>query len=142
MMIRQLNRLQPWGLFILRVVLGVVMTYHGFQKLIPTGGLHRSHLLAGFESFNHYVASLGLPYWLGYVSLLTELLGGIFLILGFLTRLVAFLLTVNMLVALVMVDLRHGYTASELALALCAMATLLIFTGSGAAALDRKLGIS
>lgn len=141
-MIRWLNRLQPWGLFLVRVVLGVAMTYHGYTKLIPASGLHRAHPLAGFEIWNHYVATLGLPYWLGYVSLLTELLGGILLILGLLTRFAALMVTGNMLVALILVNLRHGYASSEYTLALIVMAFLLLLTGSGALSLDRKFGIS
>jgi putative oxidoreductase len=141
-MIRQLNRLQPWGLLVARLVVGVSMTYHGFEKLIPPGGLHRAHPLAGMEYFCQFVVSLGLPYWLGYVSVATEFLGGMCLLLGFLTRLFGFLVAINMLVALFTVNFRHGYVSSEASLGLFAIAFLLIFTGSGAASLDRKLGIS
>ncbi|ADW68623.1 DoxX family protein [Granulicella tundricola] len=141
-MTRQLNRLQPWGICLLRIVLGVAMTYHGYQHLIPPGGLHRSNPLGGFDYFNHFVVSLGLPYWLGYVSVCTEFLGGLCLVLGFLTRSAAFMVAGNMLVALIKVNLHHGYAGSEYTLALIAMALLLVLTGSGTLALDRRLGLS
>jgi putative oxidoreductase len=141
-MVRQLNRLQPWGLLLVRLIVGVSMTYHGFEKLIPPGGLHRAHPLAGFDYFAQFVVSLGMPRWLGYVSVLTEFVGGICLLLGFLTRIAAFFVAINMAVALVTVNFRHGYAGSETSLGLFGIATLLILTGSGAVALDRKLGIS
>ncbi len=141
-MIRSLSKLQPWALTLLRLVLGASMLYHGWEKLIPAGGLSRAHPLAGIESFNHFVTTLGLPYWLGYVSVATEFAGGAFLILGLLTRFFGFLVVINMLVAIWTVNMRHGYAGSEYSLALVAMAFMLVVAGSGALALDRRLGIS
>lgn len=141
-MTRFLNRLQPWTLMLIRIALGVSMAYHGYEKLIPPGGLHRAHPLAGFDYFNHFVVSLGLPYWLGYVSIVTEFVGGIALLLGLLTRFWAFLIAGNMIVALITVNRHHGYAGSEYTLALIAMALLLVTTGGGALSLDRRFGIS
>lgn len=141
-MIRSLTKLQPWALTFLRLVLGISMLVHGWEKLIPAGGLHRSHPLAGFEAFNHFVVSLGLPYWLGYVSIVSEFFGGIFLILGLLTRFWAFMIFGNMLVALWFVNLHHGYAGSEYTLALVTMAFMLLVAGSGALSMDRRVGVS
>lgn len=140
-MIRFLNRLQPAALTLLRLVLGTALLVHGWNKLIPAGGLHRTHLLAGAEAFGRYVATLGLPYWLGYVSVVTEFFGGLFLILGLLTRFWALLAVCDMLVAIVMVDARHGYSASQYSLALFSIALMLLVAGSGALSLDRRLSI-
>ncbi len=139
-MTRSLNNLQPWGAVLMRLVLGSAMVYHGYAKVFPNG-LH-GNPLAGMEAFAHFVANLGLPPWLGYVSALTELLGGIFLVLGFLTRFAAFLVTINMLVALVTVNLHKGYNASEYTLALIAISLMLVFYGAGVAAVDRRLRLS
>jgi putative oxidoreductase len=141
-MIRSLNKLQPWGIFLIRVVLGVAMTVHGFQKLVPAGSFHTSHPLAGADRFAQFVVTLGLSHWLGYVSVATEFLGGLLLIFGFLTRFAACMVAGNMIVALTWVNLHKGYAASEYTLALIAMALLLVLTGSGAAAIDRSRGIS
>ena len=141
-MIRSLTRLQPWALALLRLALGVSMTYHGYEKLIPPGGLHRAHPLAGIEYFNQFVVSLGLPYWLGYISVATEFLGGIFLVVGLFTRFWAFMIAGNMLVALWKVNLHHGYAGSEYSLALVLIAVMLVTAGSGALSLDRRFGIS
>jgi putative oxidoreductase len=141
-MIRNLNKLQPWALMLLRLTLGVAMLFHGWEKLIPAGGLHRTHPLAGIDAFARFVAELGLPAWLGYVSIATEFVGGAFVIVGLLTRFWAFLIAGNMLVALWKVNLHHGYGGSEYTLALITMALMLVVAGSGALSLDRRFGIS
>ena len=133
-----LSSLEPWGATLLRVVLGVAMIFHGYDKVVPAHGLH-GNLLGPMQHHAHFVAMLGLPGWLGYVSALTEFLGGIFLVLGLLTRVTAFLVSLNLLVALCTVTLHHGYAASEYPIALLATAVMLVFTGGGAAALDRRL---
>ncbi len=134
-----LSSLEPWGATLLRVVLGVAMVYHGHAKVIPAHGFVGSPFGA-MAHYSHYVASLGIPAWLGYVSALVEFVGGILLVLGLLTRLAAFLVAGNMLVALCGVTLHRGYDASEYGVALAAIAVMLVFTGGGAAAVDRRFG--
>lgn len=140
-MTRWLNKHQPIGILLVRLMVGAALLYHGWPKVIPAGGLHGNHVVA-LDRFAHYVQTLGLPRWLGYVSAFTEFVGGLFLILGLLTRLCAFLVTVNMAVAVATVGIYKGFSGSELALLLGTMAFLLLLTGSGAAALDRRLGLS
>ena len=82
-----------------------------------------------------------MPAWLGYVSALTELLGGAFLVLGLFVRFAALMVAINMLVALFSVNLHRGYASSEYTLALIVMAIMLLFFGGGALALDRRLGL-
>ncbi len=65
-MSKWLNSLQPWGALLLRLVLGLAMIVHGYRKVVPHGALNH---------YAHYVVSLGLPYWLGYVSAFTEFVG-------------------------------------------------------------------
>ena len=132
-MIKWLNGLQPFGALLLRLVLGASMIFHGYSKVVPHGAL---------EHHAHFVASLGLPYWLGYVSAFTELVGGILLIFGLLTHLVAFMVAINMLVAIALVNRHHGYPGSEYSLALFVIALMLTFYGPGAASLDRRLNLA
>lgn len=139
---RWLDGMQPWGAFLLRLVLGVAMAYHGWRKVIPAGGFHGGNTFSAIDHWSHVVASMGLPAWMGYVSALTEFVGGILILVGLMTRLVACLISLNMLVALLKVDIHHGYAGSEYALALLAIAVMLLFYGAGALALDRKVGFS
>lgn len=140
-MSRWLDNLQPFGALLLRLVLGASMVYHGYSKVVPAHGLHGSPL-AALNSFSQFVASLGLPPWLGYVSALTEFLGGALLIVGLFTRFAAFMIAINMTVALITVNLHKGYASSEYTLALIAMALMLLFYGAGAAATDRRFGFN
>jgi putative oxidoreductase len=139
---RWLNRLQPWGVLLLRLVLGVAMLLHGYTLFFPSGGFHHASLLAALEHYAHYIAGLGMPPWLGYISAFTQFAGGICLILGLFTRFFAFLTAINMLVAIATVTLRGGYSTSQYPLALAAMAFMLLLTGPGRTALDRTIGLS
>lgn len=123
-----LDRLQPLGLFILRVVLGVIMLGHVLPRL--NGGIHQ---------FEEVVRNTGLPWWMAFVSIAAELFGGLALILGFWTRFFAFALTIDMAVAIAKVHWKngmfpeHGY---QFPLALAAIACSLVFFGSGPLSLD------
>ena len=145
-MLRFLSRLQPYAILLLRLAVGFSMVYHSWEKVYPADGLvhaYRHHtLLSSFEHFNDFIATLHLPRWLGYISTVTEFVGGIFLILGLLTRFWALMVCGNMLVALVTVNIRHGYAGSEYSLALIVMSFLLITAGAGAVSLDRKFGLT
>jgi putative oxidoreductase len=141
-MSRWLNRFQPWGVLLLRLVLGVAMVVHGYPKVIPAGGFHGGNTTAALDHYVHFIATLGLPPWLAYVSAFTEFAGGILLIVGLLTRFVSFLAATNMLFAIAAVTIHHGYSASEYPLSLFAIALMLLFAGPGKAAFDRKIGLS
>jgi putative oxidoreductase len=127
-----LERLQPLGLLVLRLALGAVMIAHGYPKVF--GGMpHHVEMVQG----------LHLPGWLAYLSAFAEFGGGILLVLGFLTRIAALFVLVNMLVAIVGVHWKNGFTGQgnyQFPLALAAIALSLIFTGSGPIAIDWLMG--
>lgn len=118
------------------------MVFHSHGKVFTAASFHSGHYLAPMQNFNQFVVHLGLPAWLGYVSTLTEFFGGLCLLLGLLTRFSALMITVNMLVALITVNLHHGYPGYEVIFALIAMSLMLVTAGSGRLALDRRLGLS
>jgi putative oxidoreductase len=132
-MSKWLNSLQPWGALFLRLVLGGSIALYGYRKVVPHGALTR-HV--------HIVAGTGLPYWLGYVSAFTELIGGILLILGLCTRLAAALVAINMFFAFFLVSMHHGLGSFDYTLGFAAIAVMLLFYGPGALAVDRKIGFS
>lgn len=135
-----LSRFEPWGATLLRLVLGVALVYHGYAKVIPSHGI-AAHPLSAMQAYARTIAGMGMPGWLGYVSALTEFVGGGLLVLGLLTRFAALMVAGNMLVALCAVTLHHGYEASQYPITLLAMAVMLLFTGGGAAALDQRIGL-
>ena len=139
-MSKSLNSLQPWGALFLRLVLGIAMVSHGYSKVIPAG--FHGNTFSALQHHSHFVATLGVPYWLGYISALTEFIGGIHLLLGLLARFAAFMVACNMLGAILLVTRHHGYTGSEYPLALLVIALMLLFYGAGTLALDRRMGLS
>ena len=141
-MSRWLNRFQPWGIFLLRLVLGAAMIVNGSRKVIPRGGFHGGNSFAALQQYANNIATLGIPHWLGYVSAFAEFAGGMFLVLGLLTRFFAFLVAINMIVAIAAVDYHRGYAGTQYPLALASIAIMLLLAGPGKAALDRKLGFS
>ena len=129
-------RMQGWGLTILRIVVGLVFFVHGFQKLF----------LMGFDGVAGMMEGLGVPApgLFAVILTLVELLGGLALILGLFTRLVAIPLAIDMLVATLMVHLPNGFSVLpnggyEFTLVLLATSVALAVAGPGEAALDRFL---
>jgi putative oxidoreductase len=126
--LRILDRVQPFALLVLRVVLGAILFAHGWAKVF-----------GGLEQHGHVVASIGLPAWAGYFSTATEFLGGMLLIAGLLTRLVGVAVTIEMLVAVLRVHLKRGLIGPggyELPLLVCSAGFALIFFGGGPISLD------
>src|SRR5215212_1970646 len=134
------KRFDTAGLLVLRVILGVIMAAHGLQKI------QRGPAEFGRTALD----SLGVPApeVVGYVVTFAELGGGLLLILGLLTRLAALILTVDLVVAIVLVKVRVGLIAeegagagAELDLALIAGFGALLLMGAGALSLDRLIGL-
>ena len=129
------NALWPWGITLLRVVVGVAFFMHGYQKLFQMG-------VGGVGGF---FGSLGLPApeLAALVVSLLELVGGLALIVGLLTRVFGLLLAVDMLVALLLVHLPNGFFMAnngfEFTLLLLAAAVALAVSGPGEASLDKIL---
>lgn len=123
-----------------RVIVGVVMTAHGLQKL-----------LGGPANFGGFLSQLGVPAptLTAFVVTLVELVGGILLILGLFSRLAALLLTIDLTVAVLLVKLGVGLIAPadqpgagyELDLALIAGFLVVLFAGPGPVSIDRILGL-
>ena len=126
---RIFEKLQPLSLLALRLALGVIFFYHGYEKLTR----HSADALAAFTG-------LGLPSYVFYIVGTLELFGAILLVMGLLTRFTALLLAIEMGVALARLDLPRGgiYAVHnyELPLAVCAAAFALVTTGAGMLSLD------
>ena len=129
---RYLDRMQPLGLLVLRMTLGLILVAHGSHKVY-------GHM----QEYAGYIHSLGMPAWLGYVSALIEFVGGILLIAGLLTRCAAFAVFIDMCVAIGKVHWKHGLLGAggmEFPLSLAAIAFALIFLGGGAISIDAIRG--
>ena len=123
--------LHALGTTLLRVIVGVTFAAHGAQKLVSFG-------FAGTAGF---LGSLGVPMAnvMAPVLIATELVGGLLLVLGLLTRYVSIPLMFTMVVAIATVHLQHGFFAPqgyEFPLLLGVGTLTLALQGAGAFALD------
>ena len=123
-----------------RFATGAILAVHGAARfrLINIGG-------PTIESTARFNASFGIEpglLWSYYVTCLE--LGGVLLMLGFLTRPVALLLTAFLLVATVYVTPHFGFWAREggfeYSLALLSLVLCIFARGGGAFSLDRHIG--
>jgi len=127
-------RSYDWALLILRVVVGVIFFAHGLQKITSMG----------LTGFGDALASMGVPLAgvLGPVVTLGELLGGVALILGLLTRVVGAGLAIDMLGAIALVHLPGGFFAPdgiEFVMLLCAANLAFLIAGAGRYSIDGLL---
>jgi uncharacterized membrane protein YphA (DoxX/SURF4 family) len=127
--------LASYGLAILRVVLGIAFAVHGWSKL--SGGVDN---VAGF-----FADPLGIPapMLMAWIVTIVELVGGIFLIVGFATQLAAILLFIDMIGVIVYAYLGQGQpiiargsVAFEKEAVFAAAALCLALAGPGVAAVD------
>lgn len=121
------------GLLVLRIALGVVFVMHGWQKLAVYG---ISGVAGGF-------GQMGFPLPTANAVLITavELVGGMMLLAGAGTRIVAALLAFAMLVATVVAHGSGGFflpTGYEFALTLMLASLALTQTGAGRYSVDAR----
>lgn len=130
------NKMSQWTLTLLRVVLGIILAYHGYLKLFVKGGL------PGTAAF---FAQVGIPL-ANYAAVLVafvEFFGGLFLLFGVLTKWTTLVLIFQMLVALFKVHLKNGLLVSnggyEFVLLILAALVVLLVNGAGSLSLGKKL---
>jgi putative oxidoreductase len=124
-----LKDLEPRARSLLRVVVGFAFCLHGFQKLFGFfGGMGGHGATAAFPSLFWFAAIL-------------ECFGGLLLILGLLTRPVAFLLCGEMAVAYFKMHAPKGFwpilNGGELAVVYCFVFLYLAIAGPGPISIDR-----
>ncbi|MCR8670801.1 DoxX family protein [Agrococcus sp. HG114] len=123
------------GLLVLRLALGAVLIAHGAQKIFFYGFAGTS---ASFAQMGVPLAELAAP-----VVAIVELIGGIAIALGILTRPAAVLVAVDMVAAALLVHAPFGMFIEdggiELVLLLAGGALALAATGAGRFSLDALL---
>jgi putative oxidoreductase len=131
-----------WTLTLLRLVMGVVFFMHGAQKMLGWfGGYGFSGTMGFFTNMMH------IPAVFGFLAICAEFLGGMGLIVGALTRIAAFGIATNMVVAILMVHSHFGFFMNwtgqqkgegfEYHLLAIAIAVVLMARGGGALSVDR-----
>jgi putative oxidoreductase len=129
-----------WFTLPVRLALGIIMAAHGAQKAFGVwGGPGWSKFLAAPAPFG-FMRPTWL--WMG-AALVAELIGGLLIIFGLLTRVGAFLIACTMLTAMFGVHWSSGFFLSnkgiEYTVALLGMSLALLIVGGGHLSVDEKL---
>ena len=129
------------GLLILRVVIGLIIVGHGLQKLLGWWG---GPGMTGWVGAMNRMRIRPPVVW-AWISMLSEVLGGVALVLGILTPLPSLAIAGSMLVAIALVHWPRGFWATkggyEFNLSILAGIATIALTGPGAWSLDSALGI-
>ena len=135
-----LSRLASLAPVAVQLITGITMLAHGWQKLTEMGpGKVGGQMLAGL--------GVPLPVFMGCAVTFREIIGGILLIVGFFSRLAALLLTIDLVVAILLVKVNVKFISgssgmsAELDLALLAGFLVILFAGPGRLSVDYTLGL-
>jgi putative oxidoreductase len=129
---------RPYGLAVLRLVVGTVFTAHGAQKLFGAWGG------GGVSGTTAYFTQLGLEpaYPLAVTAGVVEFAGGLLLLVGALTLYASAVLGIQMAAAIWKVHLANGFFFSangyEFNLTLIGALFCLMLTGPGALSIDGR----
>ena len=132
------------GSTLIRLALGGVMFAHGAQKMLGWFGGGGFSGTMGFLQNGMHV-----PAVLAFLAIAAEFFGSLGLIAGFLTRVAAFGITVNMLVAIFLVHTANGFFMNwngnqkgegfEYHILVLGITFALMLKGGGALSVDRAL---
>ena len=130
----RLSKFDFLGVLLLRIGVGALIAFHGFPLLVGgTGGYERIGspvVLIGITSF-HLV--------FGLASAVIQAVGGLFLILGILTRGISLLLAIVVGFAIANLARSQSFdTAFFVYCQVCLALFALVFIGPGRLSLDRK----
>ena len=129
---------------ILRLLLGIVFFPHGMQKIFGWFGG------PGFNgAMEIFTVKMGIPVVFAFLAILAESAGALGLILGLLTRVAAFGIAMNMVVAIFMIHYKFGFFMNwfgnqqgegfEYHLLVIAIALAVMIRGAGRWSVDRTL---
>jgi putative oxidoreductase len=120
------------GLAALRLAVATIFIKHGAQKLFTFG----------FAGVTGAFTQMGVPFpgVTGPFIALLEFFGGIALLIGLLTRLIALGFVLDMLGAILLVQLKRGFSGYEFEFLLLVSSLALFLAGPGGFSVDALLG--
>ena len=128
----------------MRLTLGVVFFAHGAQKMLGWFGGYGFRGTMGF-----FTQQMHIPAPLAFLAICAEFFGGLGLILGLLSRIAAFGILCNMIVAVMTVHIHNGFFMNwtgqqkgegfEYHLLALALLLIVMMKGAGPLSVDRAL---
>ena len=139
-----LSTSNDFSVTIVRLVLGVVFFAHGAQKMLGWFGGYGFTGTMGF-----FTQQMHIPAPFAFLAICAEFFGGLGLIVGLLSRIAAFGIMCNMLVAIAAVHVHNGFFMNwtgqqkgegfEYHLVTLAALLVVLVKGAGAFSIDRAL---
>jgi putative oxidoreductase len=133
-----------WAPLLMRVLLSIVLWAHGAQKLLGWFGGY------GFEnSMKFFTGTVGIPSVLGFLVIVLEFFGSLFVLAGLLTRVWASLMTLLFIAIPISSHLANGFFMNwfgnqpgegyEFFLLAIGLSAGLVIEGGGRYSVDRQL---
>jgi len=145
-MLRKLtSTLSTWATVPLRLALGIIFIAHGAQMVFGSFGGPGWTKWISLSQLAPFPFMRPAWLWLG-AAALSELVGGVLVLLGLFTRVGAFLIASVMLTAMLGVHWKNGFFLSpqtagiEFTVALLGAALALLISGGGKASVDQMIG--
>ncbi|MDO0932231.1 DoxX family protein [Streptomyces sp. DG2A-72] len=141
----RIHRHQGIAPLVARTLSGLVLLLHGLQKIIDGS--------SGFAAFLQHQLGVPAPALMAWVVALLETVGGAFLLIGLVSRLMAALLTLHLTVAIALVSGDVGFfspvsapasdygSGVDFALMVIAALLVVVLAGPGPLAVDRVIGL-
>jgi putative oxidoreductase len=131
------NKSTNISLFLIRVTIGIIFFLHGLQKVFGSFGG------SGLKKWNEYLkSSFKLPEIVGYISAISEMIFGIFLIAGLFTRISSLIMIIFMLFATFMVHWKNGFFITNKGYEYCLLIIVCLISltimGGGEYSVDSK----
>lgn len=136
---------QNWPALIARVAIALTIFPHGAQKLLGWFGG------GGFEGSMHFLTGMvGLPWIVGFLVIIIEFFGSLFLLFGFLTRIAAIGIIINFIGVVLSSHFYEGFFMNwgkvadkpegmEYFILLFGLAIISLIAGGGKASIDASL---
>jgi len=137
------SRKTDTALLLIRLILGLVFLAHGAQKVFGLFGGH------GLQATVQFMTKSGMPVIVPYLVSFGELAAGIGFIFGFLTRIAAAGMFLEMLGGVFLIHWKNGFFMNwegnqkgegfEYTLTLCVICLALLISGAGAYSIDASM---
>jgi len=131
------------AILLIRLILGIVFLAHGAQKVFGLFGGH------GLQATVQFMTKNGMPVVIPYLVSFGELAAGVGFIFGFLTRIAAAGMFLEMLGGVFLIHWKNGFFMNwegnlkgegfEYTLTLCVICLALVISGAGAYSIDASM---
>jgi putative oxidoreductase len=129
---KQTSKLAPYAPLFIRLAFGFHLIQYRYAEVFA---------LTVASGNADWLRSMGMPfpYFMSWLNILAEFLGGLSFIIGFKVRIFAVALIINFVVALLLVHLNNPYKESFEAIQLLAVSSFFLFSGAGKLSLDQLI---